>query len=187
MSTPPWGVTSTSPGPTARTALSRWAFWGFYPRDLRVGAIFKLAIRRARCRRCARSHALLPDFVAHRRLDGIEVIGAGIEAMADGATVQSVASTAGVPHATARTWRRRVLARAEALTAGFWAACVAWGDLVPVLGGPGILDLLLGAVRAAVGALGRRLGVGGALWKMANRIVGGHLLSTNTDMAWVLR
>jgi len=35
----------------------------------------RLWIRRTRCSRCRRSHALLPDFLLERRLDEVQVIG----------------------------------------------------------------------------------------------------------------
>lgn len=73
------------------------------------------------------------------------------------------------------------------LTAGFCAATVALGDLVPRLAVSSSLKTLTGALTAAVGAARRRLGVLGTDWRIANRIVGGHLLSTNTDPPWAAR
>ena len=70
------------------------------------------------------------------------------------------------------------------LTAGFWAACVAWGDLVPRLVVTGALPVLGAAITAAVAAARRRLGAVASRWRIANRIIGGHLISTNTDPPW---
>ncbi len=127
---------------------------------------------------------MLPDFVAHGRLDGVEVIGAGIEAMSEGAAERTVARTSHVPHTTARDWRRRTEARAALLTAGFCAATVALGDLVPRLAVTVALRALTGAIGAAAAAARRRLGALGSNWRIANRIIGGHLLTTNTDPPW---
>ena len=159
-------------------------FWGFYVRDVRVGTVIKLLVRRARCRGCRTSHALLPDFVTHGRLDGSEVIGAGVEAMANGVGSRSTAAVTGVPHTTVRDWNRRLAFRAPMLTVGFWASCVALGDLVPRVVTTGSLAVLSAAITAAVAAARRRLGAEGSHWRIANRIIGGHLISTNTDPPW---
>ena len=60
------------------------SYWGWYQRDLRVGRSQALLVRRQRCRPCATSHAVLPSFMAHGRLDAIGVIGPALEAMVDG-------------------------------------------------------------------------------------------------------
>jgi len=157
--------------------------WGFYTRYLRVGEVVRLLVRRMRCARCRCSHAVLPDFVAKGRLDGIEVIGQAIEALAAGTGARPVAERAGVPHTTVRDWRRRMAARCERLTGGFLAATVALGDLVPrqIASGPGGL---LVAIDAACRAAHRRLGAAGSRWRVANRIVGAELCTTNTDPPW---
>jgi hypothetical protein len=173
------------PRPNCPACSDAMGFWGFYRRDIRVGAVFKVLLRRVRCRSCRTSHAMLPDFVVHGRLDGIEVIGGGIDAMASpGAGARSVAAVIGVPHTTVRDWRRRVASRAPMLTAGFWASCVALGDLVPRVVGTGALSVLCAAITAVVAAARRRLGAQGTHWRIANRIIGGHLISTNTNPPW---
>lgn len=172
------------PRPDCPDCSEAMCFWGFYRRDVRVATVVRLLVRRARCPRCRSSHALVPDFVTHGRLDGTEVIGAGLEAMASGAGARSAAAAAQVPHTTVRDWRRRAEARAQLLTAGFCAATVALGDLVPRLAVSSSLKALTEAVAAAVGAARRRLGALGTDWRIANRIVGGQLLSTNTDPPW---
>jgi hypothetical protein len=160
------------------------SFWGYYTRPLRLGGEISLVMRRARCRHCRASHALLPDFVVLGRLDGLEVIGPGIEAMAAGETTMSAAARAGAPYTTARDWRRRFASRARLLAVGFLAATVALGDPAPRLPA-GAVEIALCAICAAAHAARRRIGAGGDHWRIANRIVGGHLLSTNTDPPWI--
>lgn len=167
--------------PACSTAMS---FWGWYCRPLRAVEELRLLVRRARCRACRETHALLPDFVAPGRLDGVEVIGTGIERMAAGATTMATATESRVPYTTVRGWRRRFAERAELLAAGFLAATVALGDLVPRLPAA-VVPLALGAIGAACAAARRRLGAAGNRWRLANRIVGGHLLTTNTDPPWI--
>ena len=60
------------------------SYWGWYRRDLRVGRSQALLVRRQRCRAALTSHAVLPSFVAHGRLDAIGVIGPALEAMVAG-------------------------------------------------------------------------------------------------------
>ena len=100
------------PRPNCPVCSEAMGFWGFYVRDVRVGTVVKLLVRRARCRGCRTSHAMLPDFVAHGRLGGIEVIGAGIEAMANGVGARSAAVVTGVSHTTVRDWCRRLASHA---------------------------------------------------------------------------
>jgi hypothetical protein len=159
-------------------------FWGWYPRDVRVSAevIHRLSVRRARC--CERTHALLPGFVTWGRLDAVEVIGAAVETMCAGAGMRRVAEDWGLRHTTVRDWRRRFARRAGLLAVGFSRFCVALGDLAPRLSGQPEA-VALEAVRAGWVAARRRFGDGVAsMWLLANAVVGGHLLSTNTDPPW---
>ncbi len=169
--------------PSCQKAMS---FHGFYSRPLRFGGeILRLVVRRARCRACRVTHGLVPDFVGRLRLDAVEVIGGALEQMLTGTTGAVAAAGADVPYTTARDWRRRFLARAKTLTSGFLAAVVALGDLV---GGVPVGDA--NAVLFAIGALAaadrRRSGATGSPWRIANRIVGGELLSANTDPPWII-
>jgi hypothetical protein len=90
---------------------------------------------------------------------------------------------AGLPHTTVRDWRRRVTERSAVLIVGFLSAAVALGDSVPRNLSSGVGGLVV-AVDAAVGAARRRRGARGRRWLIANRIVGGQLLTTNTDPPW---
>ncbi len=97
--------------------------WGGYWRWVRGRSTGRLWIRRGRCSRCRRSHALLPDFLLERRLDEVEVIGHALAlGIAGGFGMRSVADRLGIPMTTAREWRRRFQLRAPALA----AALVEW-------------------------------------------------------------
>jgi hypothetical protein len=126
---------------------------------------------------------VLPSFVAHGRLDAIGVIGPALEAMVDG-HARAAADALGLPYTTVRDWRRRFVARAEMLAVGASRACVALGAPVPRLSGqPAVVALA--ALRSAWRAARRRLGPGvGRLWRFANGLVGGHLLTTNMHPPW---
>ena len=168
------------PRPCCPSCSQAMSFWGYYSRPVRVDEEIRVLVRRARCASCAVSHALVPDFVLPGRLDAVEVIGVAIEEMAAGAGARPVARRAGLPHTTVRDWHRRFRARAAMLTTGFLAATVALGDLVPRVG-DGVMASALVAMRAAVDADRRRLGARGSDWRIAVRVVGGQLLSTNSN------
>ena len=161
------------------------SYWGWYQRDLRVGRSRPLLVRRQRCKACAASHAVLPSFVAHGRLDATGVIGSALEAMVGRpGTGAGAARALGLPYTTVRDWRRRFVARAEMLAIGFARACVALGAPAPRLGGepPAVA---LKALGSAWRAARRRLGPGvGRLWRFANALAGGHLLTTNIHPPW---
>lgn len=159
-------------------------FWGWYERDVRVSAevIHRLSVRRARC--CERTHALLPGFVTLGRLDAVGVIGPAVETMCGGVGMRRVAEDLGLKHTTVRDWRRRFARRAEMLAVGFSRFCVAVGGLAPRLSGQPEAVAVAAATAAWVAAR-RRFGDGvGGLWRLANAVIGGHLLSTNTDPPW---
>jgi hypothetical protein len=159
-------------------------FWGWYERDVRVSGdvIHRLSVRRARC--CERTHVLLPGFVTWGRLDVVEVIGSAIETMCGGVGMRRVAKDLDLCHTTVRDWRRRFARRAGLLGVGFCRYVVALGDVAPRLSG--FVDAVaVAAAIAAWAAARRRFGdrVGG-LWRLANAVVGGHLISTNMDPPW---
>jgi hypothetical protein len=169
--------------PGCPTCSKPMSFWGSYSRPLRLGIELRLVIRRARCSRCAISHALIPEFVAIGRLDGVEVIGGALEEMAGGTVTSTTALRAGIPLTTVRGWRRRFAARADLLARGMLAAAVGLGDLLPRLP-EGVVRIALAAIEAVAAALCRR-GVSGGRWSLANRVVGGHLLTTNANPPWM--
>ena len=90
-----------------RGAGRRLGGWSGYWRWVRGPDTGRLWIRRGRCSRCLRSHALLPDFLLERRLDAVEVIGHALAlGIVGGLGVRSVADRVEVPMTTARGWRR---------------------------------------------------------------------------------
>jgi hypothetical protein len=107
---------------------------GWYRRHARAGASRRLWARRQLCKFCGVSHAVLPSFVTHGRLDAVGVIGAGLEVMAgSGGTAAGTARALGLPRSTLRGWSRRFAERALLLSAGFARAAVALGEALPLL------------------------------------------------------
>jgi transposase-like protein len=145
-----------------------------------VGRYGQVWMRRGRCSRCLRSHALLPDFLLERRLDAVEVIGHALAlGIVGGLGIQSVADRLGVPMTTARGWRRRFQLRALALAAALVAVAVYLDPAAVVLSTDG--------EAAAVEALGAawqrartRFGEGvPGVWRFCSLISGGQALGTN--------
>jgi hypothetical protein len=159
-------------------------FWSGYERYVRLGRVHRVWVRRAKCRPCRATHALLPSFSLLRRLDVVEVIGAALERVLVGAGLRPVASWLEVPHTTARDWRRRFRTRAPALVAGLAALAVE-------LGAPAA-TLAVDAEAAALGALGvvwdrvrRRLGSAApGRWQLAALVSGGAWLASTTPPPW---
>ncbi len=162
-------------------------FFGFYMRPLRLGGEeLRLLVRRARCQACRSTHGLLPDFVTAFRLDGVEVIGRAVASVISGAPMRVAAAKADVPYATLRDWFRRFRARADLLARGFLAATVALGDLIGQVPA-GAATAALFAISALGAAARRRFGShAGGDWLVANRVVGGDLLATNTNPPWTV-
>jgi hypothetical protein len=158
-------------------------FWSGYTRPVRVlGGCVRLFVRRARCRSCAVTHALLPGFALVKRLDVVETIGQAIEAVTGRrAGVRPVARELGVPHTTARGWLRRFAGRSGELAISF-------AGLAVELGAVEVSGARLGGPSSAVGALGRAFGAACALpgwaligpWRFCSVVTGGRLLATNT-------
>jgi hypothetical protein len=123
------------PRPDCPGCSAAMAFWSGYERSVRDGpAAVRIWIRRARCRTCRMTHALVPSFCLLGRLDVAEVIGAVTAAVVgDGRGVRPVATQADVPHTTARDWVRRFRRRAEVLAAAFAAVVVELAGSAPSL------------------------------------------------------
>jgi hypothetical protein len=146
---------------------------------------WRIWVRRAKCRRCGVTHALIPTFLLRRRVDPVSVIGSALVRMVAGSGARSVAAAVGVPHGTVRDWRRRHRARAPALVAAF-------SRLLVELGGE-VIGLAAGVEEAALEAqvsawrqaarCGGELGTAG-LWGFTSRVTGGGWLGTTTSPSW---
>ena len=137
--------------------------------------------RRARCRGCAGTHVLLPDWALLRRRDEIAVIGAAIEAKVAGSGYRRIAGRLGVHADTVRGWLRRFAERADQVRAHFtrWA-----GALDPELGAllpaGGTVADALEAVAVAARAWVLRFGPGDP-WRIASSLSGGVLLCNTSS------
>ena len=172
--------------PVCPGCASPMAYWSGYHRHLRaVGLCQKIFIRRARCASCQVTHALLPAFLLHQRLDVVETIGAVIEDVIDKVSgVRPVAVRLGVPHTTARGWLRRFCARRDAL-------CVSFAALVVELGGRVTLDHVprdaLSVIRAAfAGACNLAGWAQLGQWRFVSAVCGGRLIATNTNSPYLI-
>lgn len=142
-------------------------------------------VRRAACGACRASHALLPDFIVHRRRDSVVAIGA---ALAAGAGVGGdVTLWAAVPPRTVRSWRHRFGSRRDLLIAGLTAVAATLGPapVLPLDRGP--TAVAIAAVGAAWWAASERApGRVPGPWRLADVIIGSHLLSTRVGMPWAV-
>ena len=159
-------------------------WWSGYERYVRAGRVHRVWVRRAKCRPCRATHALLPSFALLRRLDVVEVIGSALERVLAGAGLRPVAGVLDVPHTTARDWRRRFRAHAPVLVAGLAALAVELGASAA--------KLAVDAEAGALGALGvvwdrvrRRLGPAApGRWQLAALVSGGAWLASTTRPPW---
>lgn len=134
--------------------------WGSYRRWVRrAGETLALRVRRARCRACEGTHALLPSFLCARRRDLAEAIFAALCQAAEGRGHRPIAEAASVPVTTARGWLRRLRANAEPLRAGFAAlACELGASPARAPPQASALAWLLEAIGTAHRAVSERLG-----------------------------
>ena len=161
-------------------------FAGSYWRRVRHGGgEHRVLIRQARCEPCGDGHALLPDFVLHRRRDSASAVGAALLGAVD-PTADPAARRlyAGVPARTVRSWRARFCSHAAILTSAFAALTVTLGSHDPRL------PLDRGATTMAIAATGavwlaashRRPGQIPTPWRLVSIITGGTLLAPRVDM-----
>lgn len=174
------------PRPDCVGCAAPMSFWSGYARSVRDGdGCRRLWVRRARCRPCRASHALVPSFCLVGRLDVVEAVGEAIAGVVGGACgVRPVAARLDVPHTTVRDWVRRFVRRAAVLTAGFAALTVELTGWAPALGGePG--RQALDAIDAAFAAFRSRAGPWlRARWAFVALVTGGGLLTTNRNPPW---
>ena len=179
------GRTVAVPRPVCPACATAMAFWSGYERSVRRrGPALKLWVRRARCRRCGASHALVPSFCLIGRLDDVEVIGVVLTAVVGEARgVRPVAKEADVPYTTARDWVRRFCRRAALVGAAFAAVAVEVAGLAPSLPARrAVAERALGAISDAFAAVAARAGPAlVSLWCFVALVTGGRLLATNTN------
>ena len=96
-------------------------FWPGYQRDVRVGTVRRIWVRRAKCVACAVTHALVPAFCLLGRLDATGVIGSGLLAGVEGTGMRTAAAALDLPHTTVRDWWRRFRTRAPMIVAALAA------------------------------------------------------------------
>ena len=158
------------------SGYQRWVRWG--------GGVWRVWVRRAKCRPCGVTHALLPSFTLLRRLDAVWVIGAALERVAGGAGLRVVAAGLGVPHTTVRGWWRRFRVHAPMLVAGLCALVVELGGLVAAPGAAAE-RACLAALELVAARVRRRLGVAApATWPLAALVSGGGWLGATTSPPW---
>lgn len=159
--------------------------WGGYRRRVRVGrARFRLLVRRARCRTCERTHALLPGFLLGRRLDVVDAVGCALGMAADGRGYRPIAAALGLPESTVRSWLRRLRARADALRGWFVGLAVELAES-PARSPPDCsgLGLLVRAIADAFLAARLRFGPGavrGGVWAFCSASTSGGLLANTS-------
>jgi len=163
-------------------------FWSGYWRHVRQGGrCRKVFVRRARCRRCGVTHALLPAFALAWRLDAAEDAGLVIARVAGGECgVRPAADAAEVPFTAARGWVRRFAARAGELAVSFSAlAAELGGDVLRPLGTPARFAVAaIGAAFAAATVLPGWLALGP--WRFASAVTGGSLLAANVSSPFLI-
>jgi transposase-like protein len=156
--------------------------WGGYRRRVRVGrGRFGLLVRRARCKVCERTHALLPGFLLGRRLDVVDAVGCALGMAADGRGYRPIAVALGLPCSTVRSWLRRLRARVDVLRGWFVGLAVELSE-PPARPPPerSAFGLLVGAIADAFLAARLRLGPGavrGGVWAFCSAATSGGLLA----------
>jgi len=176
------------PRPDCPACSAPMGSWSGYPRYVRSeGWSRRLWIKRARCRACGTTHALLPAFVVARRLDAAETIGTVIAELVEGpGGVRPAAERAAVPHTTARDWWRRFRARAAGLAAGFAALTIELGAAVRTPSGTPAARAL-GATNDAFAVACTFPGWLALSWiRFLNVVAGGRWLATNTNSPYLV-
>ena len=134
--------------------------------------------RRSRCTGCRATHVLLPVLLLVRRADTITVMGAALEAKADGGGHRAIAERLGRPPGTVRGWLRRFAGRIEAVRAVFtcWCRDLAPDPVLPGPAGSAWADAVTAVIGAAA-ALSARFSVEVPVWQVASAVSAGRLLA----------
>ena len=152
------------------------------------GTEAQIWIWRTRCTACRVSHALLPDFLFHRRLDEVAIIGQVLVLTAvHNAAVRALARRFDLPRATVRAWWGLLPLRSPTVLTELLEVAIRLN--------PAPVDLLTDGVAAVFEALDQaviraRVRFGervGDAWRFWSRISGGRVLATNTSVSWRYR
>jgi transposase-like protein len=160
--------------------------WGGYWRRVRVSrSVFRLRVRRARCKACECTHALLPGFLLARRLAWVDAVGCALGMAAEGRGYRPIAAVLGRKGTTVRSWLRRLRARVDVLRGWFVALAVEMAEPPPRAppGRESALGLLVRAIADAFLAARLRLGPGavrGGVWAFCSAATTGGLLSNTS-------
>ncbi|MEV4364093.1 helix-turn-helix domain-containing protein [Nonomuraea sp. NPDC049625] len=148
-------------------------------------ALIEVRPRRVWCSSCTRTHVLLPVTGLLRRADGVEGVGAALEAKAQGMGHRRIAAGLGRPPSTVRGWLRRFAASAGRVRTAFTTVLVrvAGGTqlILPAATETAFADAVAAVVAVSM-AVGRRFArsfVVDALspWLVACAVTGGRLLA----------
>lgn len=169
-------------------------FWGWYRRGLRwlVRALVRalqeelIWVRRARCKGCAQTHALLPDFCHEWRQEEAGVIGEVLSAVeGKGQAAVHVAARLGLPGKRVQNLVRRHRERRELLWQGYSHLALELGAELRQL--PAELNrAVLVAVKESWQQARRRWGEArvGGLWQWWSRAAGGRPLGLRGPTFW---
>lgn len=180
---------SLTAGMRCRDCSGELGSWGSYRRRVRVGrARFRLLVRRARCRACERTHALLPGFLLCRRLDAVDAVGCALGMACEGRGYRPIAAALGRAVSTVRGWLRRLGARADLLRGWFVGLAVEMAEppaRAPPEASSSPLGLLVRAIADAFLAARLRLGPGavtGGVWAFSSAATSGRLLANTSGL-----
>jgi hypothetical protein len=176
-----------SPGvPRLRSALGRWSGYWRWLRS--TGTEAQIWIWRTRCTACRVTHALLPDFLFHRRLDEVAIIGQVLVLVAvHNAAVRELARRFELPRATVRAWWDRFRTRSPTVLTELLDVAIRLNSApVDLLtdGEAAVFEALDQAVMRARVRFGEHVG---DAWRFWSRISGGRVLATNTSASWRYR
>jgi transposase-like protein len=180
------GKSVVVPVPACPGCGRRLGRWSGYWRWLRSPGIDALIwIWRARCTPCRVSHALLPDFLFHRRLDEVVIIGQVLAlAAVQRAPLRALARRFDLPRATVRAWWGRFRTRSPTVLAELLDVAVRLNSApvdLQLNGEAAVFEALDQAISRARIRFGERIG---DAWRFWSRISGGRVLATNTSASW---
>lgn len=171
--------------PVCRVVMGSWS--GYWRTVREAAHDARIFIARARCRLCEATHALLPAFVAYKRLYSVQEMGGVICDVVEGSGgVRPAARRRAIPHTTARGWVRRFGVRAPDLAASFVALAIDLGSeaIRPIANTASFaLAAMKRAFRAACGMPGW---INLTLWHFVSAVTTGSFIATNTTSPYLI-